>query len=235
MVIAAVIVLAAIALVAPRTGWLEPRPRYTSVPTCAAIMSWPTMEDAVRTAFGTIWEQRDANYVDFPDSPLCLVSLIPLVTDGDYPKTETPWYRHLTVALQLTREEWESARSPLFLRGGVREARERFQDDRRNKCQTSSSAKDLTDEPGIGDEAFSCWTMSGEEPERRLGFRASNLRFVIKLTGGNYKPSSPVVHDGPELRADLEQNTRCIAEALATHFDARVAERHTCGGTPQAM
>lgn len=235
MILAAATLVVAAALVAPRTGWLQPRPRYSSVPDCAALMGLPAMVDAVRTAFGVYGEQRRQMYTDFPDAPRCAIDLIPAVSLEDYPKRETPWFRYLVVGLHLTREDWDSARSPIFLRGGVGEAREKFRQDRRNQCQKPSGATDLRDEPGFGDEAFSCWTTSDRTPSRYLGFRVSNVSFSIELGGDDFAASSSRIYDSPALLTELDQNTRCIAEVLATHFQARVTEHHHCGATDQSL
>lgn len=212
----AVVIGATVVYVVRESGWLGPRPRYQSVPTCEVLFTSAAVDNAVRTAFSRTWEFRRTSYEDLRDAPLCSITALPDAVVLPPPKTGTPWSRSVTVGLRLFREDWQSARSPLFLRGGVREAREQFQQDRRNACRPSDGAGIA----GFGDEALLC--RAGDD--QHLLFRSSNLNVAVELSGSNYGTA----------HVDLEQDMRCIAQAVALRFGITVGDERSCGDSALA-
>lgn len=69
---------------------------------------------------------------------------------------------------------------------------------------------------------------------RHLIFRADDVSYFVELQGADYGPQSDADAIAA-LRTDLERNTRCVAEALASHSDAGVSQNHTCGRTARDM
>ncbi|WP_234802586.1 hypothetical protein [Mycobacteroides salmoniphilum] len=230
-----VAVIAAVAViftfVGPKTGWFERRPQYESAPTCGEMLASPTVEDALKVAFSTLAGERRETSMDLPDHPMCAFQAQHPMSVASIPSTGEPFSRSLHVSLDVYPEEWTSPRSPIFLRGGVREARQRYRAD--NECK-APQAEGPSDESGLGDEAISCWTVSGDSDDRlafrHVIFRQSNINVAVEMVGSDYMPAG-AVGNGPALRANLEQNTRCIAEVLADFVGARVTERHTCGAS----
>lgn len=211
-------VAAAAAVVLPRTGWLTSRAHHRAVPTCAETFNWPTVQHAVETAFATLREQRERRYADVGDGALCYIDATALYIGAERPEAGTPRTRTLTA--QWFPEEVRSFRL------------------RRGECQPAANATGLADEPGLGEDAFSCWTTFDVLPyhylARHLHVRVGDISVLIELIGANYGPQS----DGDDrlaLRSEVEQHTRCIAEELTLYFDGRVSRRHPCGGTAQAM
>lgn len=232
--VAVVAVVAVIfAFVGPKTGWFEPRPQYKSVPTCGEILASPKVEDVFKIAFSTLAGERRQASMDLPNHPMCAFQAEHTIS-ASIPSTGEPFSRSLHVSLDVYPEEWTSPRSPIFLRGGVREARERYRAE--SPCK-APRVESTDNESGPGDEAISCWTVTGDSGHRlafrHLIFRQSNLNVAIEMAGSDYMPAG-AVGDSPELRANLEQNTRCMAEVLADFVGARVIEHHTCGGSALA-
>lgn len=226
-VVAAVAVI--FAFIGPKTGWFDQRPQYSAAPTCREILASPTLEDAFKVAFSGLAGERRETSMDLPNHPVCAFQAEHTQALASTPSTGMPFSRSLRMRLDAFPEEWTSSRSPIFLRGGVREARNRYRTD--GEC-TRSQGERTHNEPGLGDEAVSCWVVPGDSGSRfafrHMIFRQSNLTVDVEMAGSDYSPAG-VVGDSPPLRADLEQRTRCIAEALADFVGARVTERHTCG------
>jgi hypothetical protein len=222
------------AFVGPKTGWFEPRPQYKAAPTCGEMIASPKAEDIFKVAFSTLAGERRETSMDLPDHPMCAFQAEHPMSVASIPSTGEPFWRSLHVSLDVYPEEWTSPRSPIFLRGGVREARERYRAD--SECK-APQIEGTYNESGLGDEAISCWTVSGDSGYRlafrHVIFRQSNLNVAVEMAGSDYMPAG-AVGDSPALRASLEQNTRCVAEVLADFVGARVTERHTCGGSALA-
>ncbi|MDT5225855.1 MAG: hypothetical protein QOG19_3262 [Mycobacterium sp.] len=210
---AAAAVAAAIAVGLALTAWFDrPAP---SVPNCRQTLTAPVTE-AVRSAFATLWNQRHTDVVETRDSSTCYFDASSAFSDATSAERGTPRSRSLSLHLVQEDPRWFQARQA--------------------GCRPPSNTTGFADERGLGDEAFSCWATHEQGPftyvDRYLYFRVGNLSFLVTLGGANYGPQS-AIEDIPQLRTDLQQNTRCIAEALAKRFDAPLAQ--TCAGTARDM
>lgn len=210
-----------------RTSSSAPPPRYTVVPQCRDVFSSPLLQDAVRTAFSTTWPNQRTTYTQFPDSSLCSIVALPPVIHAGFPRAGTPWTRSLRVVFHLIRGTHDGAPG-----GGVREARKEFQEDRKKSCAPSQDTS--TTEPGLGDEATDCWSSAVSSPHRLVLVRLSNLTVSIDLTGADYASPS-LIFDSDQLRSDLRENARCIAEVLVSQLNGQMTERHSCGAAFQKV
>lgn len=226
-VVAAAVAVILGVVVVPRTGWFGPRARFraTALPSCAEILTAPRVDDAVRTAFATTWEEHRDLYAPGP-AGLCVVTALPkAVLAEDFPADGTPWSRNLGVSFLVTNEDWNSGDRPWYRLGGVREAKGRFREKVARTCG-DGKGEDLTAEADLGDEASSCWTSSLDKPRRELAFRISNLVINLHYEGTNFERGA----EAPSAtREDLADNARCIGEAIAEFFDAPVHHPHSCG------
>jgi hypothetical protein len=210
---AAAAIAAAIGVGLTLTTWLHPR--APSVPTCRQALTAPVNE-AVQLAFATLWNQRHTDVVETRDSSTCYFDASSGFSEAAEAERGSPRSRSLEMHFVQEHPRWFQARQA--------------------GCRPPSNTTGFADERGLGDEAFSCWATHEHGPftyvDRYLYFRVGNRSFLVTLGGANYGPQS-AVEDIPQLHTDLEQNARCIAEALARRFDAPLAQ--TCAGTARDM
>jgi hypothetical protein len=210
---AAAAVAAAIGVGLTWTTWLHPP--APSVPTCRQTLTAP-VNLAVQSAFATLWNQRHTNVVETRDSSTCYFDASSGFSEAAEAERGSPRSRSLEMHIVQEAPRWFQARQA--------------------GCRPPSNTTGFADERGLGDEAFGCWATHEQGPftyvDRYLYFRLGNRSFLVTLGGANYGPQS-AVEDIPQLHTDLQQNARCIAEALARRFDAPLAQ--TCAGTARDM
>lgn len=168
------------------------------------------MTATLRTAFGALWDQRQTHSAQTHDSATCDIDTPP--AHPSTTQTGTP--RSRSFGLRLLQEDLRWFRA------------------RHGDCQPPAAA-DQTEEQSLGDGAFSCSSTYDHGPylyvSRRLHLRVDAFSFLLALVGSNQ--GSQAVEDIALLRTDIQERTRCIAEALAKGFNRTVIETATCAGT----